>query len=250
MLLLPISNICAQDYLINKQLRDSSKNDLYLNFENTYFIKDNEFDNSYTIGFMGIGVFAKPTLDYYFTNNTRVSAGVFLLKYSGKDHFTQTIPIFSVQQRLTKNLDMIVGSIYSTNSHQIFEPIFRADKFYMNNVEYGLQFLYHSPKIVSDLWLNWEDYILKNDPFQEKLQLGSTSNFTLLSNKFGLHIPLQLLIHHQGGQINANSYPISTILNGATGLKMEYHFGLVSFRNFTYSLWINYRANSKFLGCW
>lgn len=213
----------SQSFIENSSLSDSSTHQLSLNISATTFIKNNEYINQFVLGYTGIGFFTKPTFEYYLTPNTKVNAGVYLLKYSGINTFSQVIPVFSIQHRLTKNLDIILGNIYGTTNHKLKEPIFRQDRYYKNNVEYGLQLLWKSKYITSDLWVNWERYIFDNDPFQEELFAGSASCFKLYSNSnFEFNIPLQLVIAHKGGQIDSSSNRISSLANMVTGLEIDY----------------------------
>ncbi|RUA26057.1 MAG: hypothetical protein DSY76_06215 [Bacteroidetes bacterium] len=213
------NRISAQEYIGSKQLRDSSEQELYLRIENANFIRDRELYSKFTDGFVNLGFFVRPTLEYYFTNNTRISAGVHLLKFSGRDEFTQAIPILSIQQRFLKHFDLVLGSIYSSNSHNLDEPIYKMDNFYLHNIEYGMQLLSQLDFFKADFWINWEQHIFKDDPFQEKFQMGFSSTLKLGQKKnFGIEIPLQLFTLHKGGQIDASPDPAISIFNGVTGL--------------------------------
>ena len=214
----------AQPYIGSKQLLDSNENNLFLRFEATSFLKDNEYNNHFTKGGMNIGFFVKPTLEYYITPRTRLNLGVHVLKYSGREEFTQVIPIFTVQQRLVKGLDLVMGSFYGTNSHNLEEPIFNMDNYYKNNIEYGGQLLYHSKYFDGDAWLNWETHIMKDDPFQEQFQMGISTNLKFQFNKFKIQIPLQLFTIHKGGQIDSNPAPARSYFNGVSGLRFIYAF--------------------------
>ena len=225
--------IFSQTFNTIESLCDTCERDISIRFESTSFFKNNEYNNDFTEGFTGIGFSIKPAVEYYLTSNTKVNAGVYLLKYSGINNFTQAIPLFSVQHKLTKNIELVFGSIYGTLNHQLEEPIYRFDRYYQNNVEYGLQFLWNSKSIESDLWLNWEKFIFKNDPFQEELVVGNNTNIKVYpSDKFDIYIPLQILISHKGGQIDSSPDPAASIINGLSGLRFNYKInktGIVGF---------------------
>lgn len=221
--LLNTSIASTQSFNTIEFLCDTCEKDISIRFESTSFLKNNEYSNDFTEGFTGIGFFFKPTVEYYLTKNTKVNAGVYLLKYSGINNFTQAIPVFSVQHKITRNIELVFGSIYGTLNHRLEEPIFRFDRYYQNNVEYGMQFLWNSSSIESDLWLTWEKFIFRNDPFQEEFVVGNTTNIKLYpSDKFDIFIPLQILISHKGGQIDSSPYPAASIVNGLSGLKFNY----------------------------
>ncbi|MEA1986719.1 MAG: hypothetical protein U9N76_04440, partial [Candidatus Marinimicrobia bacterium] len=162
LLLFSINIIFADILETNKSLCDTCEKKIYLNFESTSFIKNNEYFHHFTKGYTGIGFFIKPTIEYYLTKNTKANLGIYLLKYSGVDNFTQSIPIFTIQHKLTKNTDLIFGNIYGTLNHKLEEPLFRFDTYYQNNIEYGLQLLHNSKYLQSDIWMNWDKFIFNN----------------------------------------------------------------------------------------
>ena len=213
----------AQNFKTNNFLCDSCEREISLRIESSSFIKNNEYFNKLSKGFTGLGFFLKPSFEYYFAKNTKATAGVYLLKYSGVDQFTQVIPLFSIQHKLTKNLELILGSLYGALNHQLEEPLYRFDRYYQDNIEYGMQFLYHTSKIESDLWLNWEKFIFTNSPYQEELVFGNTSNFIAYqSQKLRVELPIQFLISHKGGQIDSSPNPVASIANGMSGIKINY----------------------------
>ncbi|VAW27887.1 hypothetical protein MNBD_BACTEROID07-753 [hydrothermal vent metagenome] len=208
-------------------LYDSCSKTLNFRFESSSFFKNNEYFDNYAYGYTGLGFYAKPTLEYYFSPKIKVSAGVYLLKYSGRDNFTQAIPILSVQYKMAKSLELVMGNIYGTANHQLAEPLFRYDRYFQSHIEYGLQFLLNTATIHSDLWLSWEHYIMVGDTAQEHLLAGSSSVFKVMRNRrgFSLSIPLQFLVAHKGGQLAPPPHkPMSTILNALTGAKLTYRF--------------------------
>jgi len=218
-----ILNSTAQLYVGERLLRDSSEQILSFRFENANFIKNNEFSSDLTNSATYIGFFAKPTMEYYLTNNMKVNAGVFLLKYSGLNNFTQAIPIFSVQQKLSKHLDLVMGSIYGSSYHNLSEPIYRIDNYFTDNVEYGAQFLYHSKYFDSDLWINWEKFIFVGDTYPERFHAGWVSEFKYDINSLSISVPIQLYTFHQGGTIDSSTAPVYSIFNGVSGLKFKYN---------------------------
>lgn len=219
-----ILNSPAQLNVGDRILRDSNDKVLSFRFENTNFVKDNEYLSNLTNNATYIGFFAKPTLEYYLTNNTKINAGIFLLKYSGLNNFSQAIPIFSVQQRLNNHLDLVMGSLYGTTYHELDEPILGIDNYFNDNIEYGTQFLYHSTHFNSDLWINWEKFIFVGDPYRERFHVGWSSHFKYDINSLRIYVPIQFYTYHQGGTIASSSEPVYSIFNGASGIKLKYNF--------------------------
>lgn len=206
------------------QPKDTGK--LFLHIESTAFLKNNEYFSPFAYGYTGIGVYFKPTLDYYFSSRLAVNAGVYMLKYAGLDNLTQTIPIFTIRYKPAEAIDIIMGNIYGTGNHRLAEPLFRYDLFYQHHIEYGIQFLWNSKHFKTDLWLNWRHFIQLGDTTQEKLTVGSSSSIIIFNNKsIKVTIPVQLLFNHQGGQLMPLPHkPITTIFNGYTGTEAVWKF--------------------------
>jgi hypothetical protein len=82
-----------------------------------------------------------------------------------------------------------------------------------------LQFIINTSHIKSDIWVNWERFILKDDPYQEEFTFGTSSVFNFLNGgNTDIEIPLQTLITHKGGQIDQSPLPVQTMLNAMSGL--------------------------------
>jgi len=224
LVILFIGNIIhAQDFSFYKPIIKKNNRKAFLRLQSISFLKNNEYFNDFTSGFTGIGFTVKPTIEYYLNTDTKISVGYFFLKYSGLNKFSQNIPIFSVQHKLNQNLEMIFGNIFGTLHHELEEPLFRIDRYYQNNVEYGLQFILKTKGITNDFWVNWEKFIQKNDPFQEEFVAGNNANIILLNKKsWSLSLPFQLLFNHRGGQIDTSHKAVSTLMNGLGGFSLKY----------------------------
>lgn len=198
-------------------------NDLNIRVQSASFGKNNEYFNDYTEGFTAIGFFLRPTLEYYFNSSTKANLGIHLLKYSGMNRFLQVLPVFSVQHEFNENFEIVLGNIYGTLNHNLEEPLFRYDQYYKQNVEYGIQLLYNSEYATSDIWINWRKFIQRGDPHREKFTIGNTSIVHLLKKeKVAINLPIQLLLNHEGGQINKSQLPTYTIFNGVSGIQLQY----------------------------
>jgi hypothetical protein len=77
----------------------------------------------------------------------------------------------------------------------------------------------------SDLWMNWEKFIMTGDPYKEEFTVGTNSKFLLTEPdaEFGFSIPVQGLVAHKGGQIDsAKNLPMQSLVNLAGGLSFEH----------------------------
>ena len=210
-------NSCyVQEYKIDAA--DSSK--LFLQIDNNNFIKNNEYFGTVVEGYTLLGFNIAPRFVYYPNSKIKLSAGGNFLSYYGRENEVETSLLLSFQYKLLPNLDFILGNIYGTVNHKLIDPLFNFERFLDNNIENGIQFLWNSDCIFADLWLDWEQQILQGDPFQEKFNVGLSTNFLLIDREaYTVSVPFQNLIRHQGGQINSNNdEPLTTIFNNATGL--------------------------------
>jgi len=207
------------------QIQSEDSGRIFLKIDNTNFFKNNEYFGQVTDGYTAIGFHITPQIEYVLNPKLKISGGLHLLKYSGRDEFTKSIPILSIQYKPIKNLNLILGNIYGSTNHNVIEPMFEFERYLNNYIENGIQFLWDSKNIHADLWLDWEQYILQGDPFQEKFNVGLSSQINLfkLSDKIDLLFDFQNIVRHEGGQLNSNSAFISTLFNNASGLSLNYN---------------------------
>lgn len=196
---------------------------LSLDFKSLSFFKNNEYSNPFTRGFTGIGYFVKTGPRFELSERTAVMAGVHLLHFSGREKYSEVIPLFTLEHQLSRDWTLIMGSIRGTLSHKLTEPLFRYDRYYQDPVEYGLQFLLDKEWIQSDIWLNWTEFITEGDPFQEEFYVGKVSRLQLWEgDKMSVALPLELLIFHKGGQIDTSDDPTITSFNFSAGVNTTF----------------------------
>jgi hypothetical protein len=178
-------------------------------------------------GWTGIGFFIKPQIIYQATKTTEIQAGYFLEKYSGLDQFNCTIPLFRVRQKLGNNWEMILGHLYGNLEHNLSEPVYRFDRYYSDNVEYGMQFLFENRFVTNDFWANWEKFIFHKDPYREEFVIGNTFNASIkISKYFTLNLPFQFTWTHAGGQIYEHilgRQNIMSLYNTSYGCAFKYN---------------------------
>lgn len=198
---------------------DSQK--LFFHVTDKNFFKNNEYFNKLNEGYTLLGVVLEPTLVYYPGKTTRFEAGASFLKYSGRQGFSDIQPLIRFQYQPSPVFQMVMGSLYGGTQHGLIEPLYRWEQEFMNPVENGLQFLFYTDRFKADVWLHWEKFILRNDPFQEELSVGTSMTYNLLptESSFNLTIPFQSLISHHGGQGIGVDLPLQTLANYASGLK-------------------------------
>lgn len=191
---------------------DSAKTSI--NLYSTAFFDNKEFTNNIKKGYTLPGFFIQPTIEYKIQNFT-LDAGFHMLYLASADSLERFVPVLRIDYQMTPSLSMIMGNIDSRNNHNLPEPIFKAERSFMNQPETGVQFRYLRQKFKSEIWINWEKYIKIGSPFQEQFTVGFTTGIKPngFENKNGFYAKTLALATHQGGQIDSTDLPVTTIVN-------------------------------------
>lgn len=235
---------------IPASLNDADSNKMFLGIENGNYFKNNYYYNNFEVGYKEIGWFLQPTLEYHPTGNTRLSAGVHMLKYSGLENLSRFTPVLSFQYRMAPGNDLIIGTIYGTTNHRLIEPIFMFDRYNQNHVENGFQFLFDKKHVWSDLWMNWETFIFDRSPIQERFTVGTSTLIKLTDpeSRLRVEIPLQTLIMHRGGMHTIVSAHVQTYLNYVYGINFEYNLQGKLFQNLAFRGYMVHYQDLSFSG--
>jgi hypothetical protein len=219
-------------YITDTSISPADSNQLFLRFRNATFINNKEFFNPWQPGYTLIGFWARPLLEYHPGPDTRLTAGVHLLKYSGLGRFDTTIPVFSFHHRFAPGIEMVFGTLYGALNHGLIEPLFAFERVFTHRNESGLQFLIDRQGFNTKVWLNWERFIFTGDPFREEFTAGLSSLFQTGDGEGQLRIgfPVQLMAIHRGGQIGVSDERMQTLVNFATGIHADFHTGHSFFR--------------------
>lgn len=220
----------AQQFQTMELLCDTCAGDLNIQVESSSFTKNNEYLSKFAQGITGIGVQVKPTFEYYFNENTKANIGAYGLKYSGVNNLSQATPIFSIHHKICDGAEVVFGNIYGNLNHKLEEPLYRFDRYYTNNIEYGFQFLHKSKYVESDLWVDWDKFIFEGDPFQEEFTAGNHTTVNFINNdKFEFKGDIQALLSHKGGEIDTYEGPAIYLFSGAYGFDLRYKTEKFSF---------------------
>ncbi len=92
--------------------------ELYLNFRNINFVKNNEYSNPITEGYTLIGYFIQPELVYRPAEKVTLRLGTHLLSYSGTNKFSLIKPVFSTSWHFSKNTCFTIGSLTGSDQAQ------------------------------------------------------------------------------------------------------------------------------------
>ncbi len=217
----------------NYRIDTSRQNQILFRINNSNFFKNNEYQNDYVIGQTLVGLFFEPSIDFYAGPKTRIRTGAHFLKYHGTEKFQKIKPIVTIQHQASDYLDILFGTIYSTTNHGLLEPLMGFENYLSNHYENGMQFLFSYPNFKADFWLDWEQFIQQDDPFQEHFTVGGHMLFPIVDGPtWKLNADVQMIFRHKGGQIDSSDLPASTQSNFAQGMEFTRKFESSFFKEF------------------
>ena len=195
-----------------------------LHFYNNNFIDNNEYFGPYTEGITYIGSVFQPELTWAMSSKFSLSAGWHLMHYYGREGFEQSLPVIRARYTISPGTQIIFGQLEGRLQHGYIEPIYNEDNYFIKNPEYGIQLLVDRKRLHTDVYMDWEKFLMPGDPFQEVITGGLLASYRLndnLKNK-GFSAHFQSIIHHFGGQVDNVDVPIQTRANLAAGLKYAF----------------------------
>ena len=198
---------------------------LSLSLIGSTFFNNNEFFGTNVEGYTLTGAFFQPELNYSITDRFTAGAGIHLMKYNGRNEFASVLPLFHLDYRVSPSFRVTMGSFNGGESFLLSEPLFKFENQFTGLVNNGIRLDYRKSFLFSRTWINWEHFILPGDSLQEQFTFGSSNNLTLAEGEGNkLEVPVQLVVHHQGGQINITDKPVITALNLAAGIRISHSF--------------------------
>lgn len=197
---------------------DSSSIGLRLNAQ--AFFDNKEFTGNFKKGYTLPGFLAQPTVDYH-TDNFSISAGFNMLYLAGADSLNRFVPVVSLKYDINPDFYVLVGSM-DNSTHNLPEQLYKPERVFMDLPNLGIELKLNRPKIMANLWMNWERYIELGSLFQEEFMVGLVLNYRQNPSEIpnGLYANLNQIATHAGGQIDATDLPVTTISN--TGLSLGY----------------------------
>ena len=203
---------------------------LFLGIQNYNLFKNNEYFNNIEPGYTTFGSAVNASLKYYPTSTILIEAGIHMLTFYGTDKFDQITPIIRFQYQPFNSFNIIFGNIYGGLNHGLIEPLYRFERYMEVPPETGLQLLYTSTHFDSDLYVDWMNYIFRdNYSEKEKFTLGWINKAKLMNPERNLQVefPLQILSTHMGSQIDTSDISVETLMNLATGAIIKYRFNSI-----------------------
>ena len=226
------------------------------------FFKDNEYGGDQATGYTLPGFWVQPRLTWQPLDAVRLEAGFHATVFDGTNkypcfayhdiaswkgakyqHGAHVLPFLRAQAQLRK-LTFVLGNLYGGANHGLVEPMMNAEVNLSQDPEMGFQLLADLPRYHFDAWINWQSFIFREDSHQEAFTVGLSQRIALNAKHSTLnwYIPIDVLIQHRGGEIDATDMGVQTIDNGALGIGLRWKANTKVFKGLT--------AEALALGCW
>jgi len=194
----------------------------YFALDNVNFFKNNEYKKEIATGYTLTGTWIRPKVVYYPDKKLRMEFGGQVLKYNGRDDYYNLSPWFNVHYQPTDKISVILGHLDADENHLLPEPIFEPELFYTARPEAGLQARYNTRRFTADLWIDWQQMILKGDPYKERFVFGARTNLVILDkNSALLSIPFAFYGMHVGGEIDTAPGLAKSFISLTPGLSFK-----------------------------
>jgi hypothetical protein len=227
-----------------KSQQEVKAGELNFRFESLGFFQNNEYLGNFVDGYTLPGALFRPKLSYSPTDALTVEVGGHFVKYSGLDRVVNVVPWFSARYRFNEHFTSVVGNLDQNNQHGLMDQLWEPERIYTDLPESGLQFLYSTCKLNLQTWISWEQFLQRNDPFQEHFTAGLTGGYTVYQNSvLSVKLPVQLLFYHKGGEIDSSDLRVQTHANVAAGWELALNMGGERLKTINLNgHWLGYKA--------
>lgn len=196
------------------------------------FLRDAEFSLPYTRGYTATGFFVTPYAKHLIGRDAQMTLGVHLAGVAGSDGIRQWKPLVRLEYMPHRNVRIVMGSLYGTLTHKLFEPMLDKERYIYDHYEEGMQILAQLPIVgwlglTTDTWLHWEELLEPWQMTQERFTLGSSNELLLwgwarnTQQGVMLSMPFSFLGTHRGGQFSALDTCIESLFNENIGLRVN-----------------------------
>lgn len=241
--LVSVTGYCTQgqdfyESYIPRLANDSNTaNTFSLRLYNNNFLKNNEYFGPYTEGITYIGSILQPEVTWTLSKTFSLSGGWYLKHYFGQDGFNQSLPVIRARYRFRPDAQLIVGQLDGQLKHGYIEPLYNTDNYFIKNPEYGLQIVVTRNRLHTDLFMDWEKFLLPGEAHQEIITGGLLATYSLndFAENRGFSAHFQSIIHHFGGQVDNSDNPLQSRANLAAGLSYAFLPGQKALKKVTIS---------------
>ena len=204
----------------------------------TTFLRDAAFSLPYTRGYTATGFFVSPYAKHLLGSDAQLTLGVHLAGAAGYDGIRAWQPLVRLEYEPFDHFRLVMGSLYGTLSHGLYEPMLDRERYIYDHQEQGVQILADywlgsRQRWRMDTWLHWEDLLEPWQPKQERFTMGSTQELTLFSAPRGrddvrtveVSVPFSFIGSHRGGQFSSLDTCIQSLFNESVGLRVNVPLG-------------------------
>lgn len=202
------------------------------------FMRDAEFFLPYTKGYTALGFFLRPYAQHRLGRYVQLTMGVELTGVAGYSGLRAWQPVVRMEYEPFENFRLVMGSLYGTLSHGLYEPMFDRERYIYAHQEEGMQILakvpfgYAGAGWTTDTWLHWENLLEPWQSDQERFTLGSNNEVVFWTDspadgrrRWEVSVPLSFVGSHRGGQFSALDTCIQTLFNESATLRMKAWIG-------------------------
>ena len=222
--------------------RDSNR--LHLGVDITGFFKNNEYFSPVAKGETLPGIRFLPAVAYQVSDRFRMELGAYNIYYSG-DQYKEGTYVFAglharLQYAFSPEINLTLGNYRGGINHRLIEPLYRWEQQLTGRPESGVQFLYEGEKHFADVWVNWQRFIQHGDSVPEVLTFGVSGELELNRNSSQgrWSLPVQLTIHHRGGQVDVSEERMVVAGNLAAGISFRQDYTGCFLRSLNYTLYL------------
>ncbi|MFY9153612.1 MAG: hypothetical protein WAO52_16460 [Prolixibacteraceae bacterium] len=209
-----------------KSLDSADVKTLDFRFESMSFFHNTEWMGDIVDGYTWTGAWVRPKLSYAFSEKLKVDVGGHFLRYHSRNDFTIVRPWFSAEYQMFPKMKAVFGNLNLNQNQGLVKQLWEPERMMTDAPREGVQFLYDSKFFEMQNWMSWEQFILPGDPYQEHFTFGLSGRVQPYSNSMAtVKIPIQLLVYHQGGEIDSSPLGVVTHYNYATGLETNLKVG-------------------------
>ena len=215
---------------------------LSFNLYNLNYINNTEWFGNIPLSGTLFGYQIIPEIEYQISPKLIIKGGLYLQKEFGRPHYTTVDPTFTIKYK-ARHSSFLLGTLEGNLNHGYIEPIYDYKLIINERLENGFQFKVDTKPYTHDFFINWRRAIHPGDDFKEQFDIGYSANLNVINkNNWDIHIPIQMLYSHKGGQYDSLHTPLQSLVNFATGASVTHFFNRRLFQKIVFD---NYYVNYK-----
>jgi hypothetical protein len=219
------------------------RGDIAIGIEALAYFRNTEYEGRLVDGQTWPGMRFRPTLVYGLDKRARLHVGVQIDQRAGAKAFGDIRPVLRMEYQTKGPWRLVLGTLYGHATHRLPEPAYSPERFITRPLEEGLQWLRYSKRDSSEIFVDWQRYIVDGDTAREQFVAGLVHRHRYFDDtKLEAHV----LLFHRGGQINTYK-PVSSV--GQIGFGLTSPWKPVNNGRINATFWLyghkNFNAGTK-----